>query len=121
MDKGKALIIEDELIIRNFLSAILSSLGFIVVQAGTLNEGFEKHELSKPDIIFLDINLPDGSGIDLISSLKDNHPKVKIVVASSYDFEEEKKRSAAEGADFFMSKPFNQKVVELAVEAVLHS
>lgn len=121
MTNGKALIIEDELMIRNFLCKIVSSLGFDAIQAGTLNEGVDQYKDSKPDVVFLDLNLPDGSGFDIISSLKAKNPDVKVIIVSGRNFTEERNRASLEGADFFVGKPFNKDAIKESLEAVYYT
>jgi two-component system, OmpR family, KDP operon response regulator KdpE len=101
----KALIIEDEKAIRRFLRSALEAEGFSVAEAGTAREGLANAAQLKPDLVVLDLGLPDGEGLDLIAPLK-FHGAPAIVVLSARDEEAAKVAALDGGADDFVSKPF---------------
>lgn len=65
----------------------------------------------KPMLIFLDINLPDGSGLDVITLIKRNNPQTRLIMMSAYDEKKEKSIAFANGADDYISKPFNSLLI----------
>ena len=80
--------------------------------APTLKTGKELNKNEQYDLIFLDINLPDGNGLNIIPELKQTNDQVYIVVISAYNVEDDKKKAFKLGADHFMGKPFNGQQVE---------
>lgn len=115
MEKPLALIIDDEADIRLLLSRRLSMLGFRVQTAALIREGIELIGKSDAQIIFLDLNLPDGSGFSLLSEIRQLHPACKVVMISAYDGANEQNRARLEGADLFLSKPFSKATLENAL------
>ena len=65
-----------------------------------------------PDIVFLDVNLGDGSGYELLDEIKEKDSLSQyVVMMSAYEKEQEQKDSLEKGADYFMSKPFERATV----------
>ncbi len=106
MKTVKVLLIEDELSIRRFLKISLESAQFLVIEASTGQEGINLAASHNPDLIVLDIGLPDISGFELISNLREwyNRP---ILVLTVHDQEQEKVRALDLGADDYLTKPFS--------------
>lgn len=107
MTSLKALIIDDELDICILLSGILKVIGIKANFAVTLTEG--RKNLSENDfqILFLDINLPDGSGLDELSNFKQRYPELGIIMISAYDGEKEREFARKQGAMAFIGKPLS--------------
>jgi DNA-binding response OmpR family regulator len=74
------LIIEDDEILSELLKENLENAGFDAVCANSISEGFAKFHQRMPDVITLDINLPDDSGLDMLKSLKNNYDTAKIPI-----------------------------------------
>jgi DNA-binding response OmpR family regulator len=117
-NKESVLIIDDEIDICFLLGGMLRRKQFPVSYANSLAEGIDKIDMLLPSIIFLDINLPDGVGLDHIKEIKVKHPGVRIIMISAYDSVNERTRAASEGADHFISKPFNKDGVYSALEVL---
>jgi len=101
----KALIVDDEKAIRRFLRSTLVAEDFEVVEAETIAEGRAAAEKLKPDLVVLDLGLPDGDGTTLIGwfiALS----KPAILVLSALDDEARKVQALNLGADDFITKPF---------------
>lgn len=112
-DRGmdKVLLVDDEVEICLLLSGILQRHGFKTAYALSLKEARELLATNSYDVIFLDLNLPDGIGYQLIPAIKDRSEDAKIIIVSAYDVE--KKKAKEEGADYFISKPFTtSKILE---------
>ena len=107
----KALIIDDEQDICFLLKNLLSKHHFDVRIAHTLREGFHKLGDCLPQLLFLDLNLPDGSGLDLLKTLKHDHPELKIIMISAQDGTLERNRAKEYGAAAYLSKPLNKQVI----------
>jgi DNA-binding response OmpR family regulator len=116
MMKENILIIDDEVDICFLLSGILKSRNYQPAFANNLDEGFKKLPAVNPSILFLDINLPDGNGLDSIRKVKAISPTVKIIMISAYDGTNERNRAKSEGADGFIGKPFNKDLIYQAVD-----
>ncbi|MAX78980.1 MAG: response regulator [Crocinitomicaceae bacterium] len=102
-----ALIIDDELDICMLLSNILRQQSFKTNYALNLHDAQEQLNENAPDIVLLDLNLPDGSGFDIIPTLKAANPNVTIIIQSAHDGIEEKEKALHHGIDHFFSKPIN--------------
>ncbi|MBX3358906.1 MAG: response regulator [Phycisphaeraceae bacterium] len=105
------LVVEDEEPIRRFLRATLESQGYRVKEAGTADEGLMQARSQRPDLILLDLGLPDGDGIDVTRSIRSDSA-VPIVVLSARGQEPDKVAALDAGADDYLTKPFG--VSELA-------
>jgi len=119
MKNEQILIIDDEVDICFLVSGMLRKKNFHVAYAHSLEEGFIKLKNLKPSILFLDINLPDGSGLEAIKSIKQITPDVRILMISAYDGSYERMKAKVEGADYFISKPLSQDVIYNALDNVL--
>jgi len=105
------LVIEDELPIRRFLRATLENQGYRVKEAATASEGLLQARTQRPDLVLLDLGLPDGDGIDLARAIRSDSA-VPIVVLSARGQEQDKVSALDVGADDYLTKPFG--VNELA-------
>ena len=99
------LIIEDELHMRRFLRASLRANGYQVVEASTAREGLAQAAGRNPEVILLDLGLPDGDGRDLTRQLRLS-TRVPIIVLSARGQEHEKVSVLDLGADDYLTKPF---------------
>ncbi len=99
------LIIEDEPAIRRFLRVSLAASGYRVSEAGSGQEAMRRLRLDRPDIIVLDLGLPDVDGLDIIREVRQKSP-VPIVVLSSRADEGGKVEALDLGADDYVTKPF---------------
>ena len=75
----------------------------------------------QPAVLFLDINLPDGSGLESISKIKSLSLNTKIIMISAYDGLKERNIANEKGADFFIGKPFNKEIVWSAMNEVYYA
>ena len=100
-----AVIIEDEPQIRRFVRAALEAEGWQVHEADTLKKGLTEAGTRKPDLLVLDLGLPDGDGLALISDVR-SWSGVPIVVLSARSDEVDKIAALDAGADDYLTKPF---------------
>ncbi len=115
------LVIEDEDPIRRFLRATLESKNYRVKEASTANEGLIQARTQRPDLILLDLGLPDGDGLSVTRSIRADS-SVPIVILSARGQEQDKVAALDAGADDYLTKPFG--VAELAARirvALRHS
>lgn len=101
----RLLVIEDEAPIRRLLRAIATPHGWEVVEAASGREGLALARAALPELVILDLGLPDGDGLDLIPLLRAERP-VPVIVLSSRDREEDKVAALDLGADDYVTKPF---------------
>ena len=99
------LIVEDEQAIVRFLRTALEADGLRVYDAGTLQRGLLEAATRKPDLVILDLGLPDGDGIDFIRDLR-QWSQVPVLVLSARIEESDKIAALDAGADDYLSKPF---------------
>ncbi len=101
----KALLVEDEPQIRRFVRAALEEEGWQVHEAATLARGLIDAGTRQPDLIILDMGLPDGDGVDFITDLR-KWSSIPVIVLSARVSEREKVRALDAGADDYLTKPF---------------
>jgi two-component system KDP operon response regulator KdpE len=99
------LIVEDEAPLRRFLRAALVAQGYRLVEAETASEGLQRATEHNPDIVLLDLGLPDGDGLDVTSRLRE-WTGVPIIVLSARGQERDKVQALDVGADDYLTKPF---------------
>lgn len=110
---GKVLVVDDEIDICILLGRQLEKLGLDVSYCLTIKEAIEKLKEQSYNLIFIDLNITDGSGYDLISSIGDVNRNALVIVISAYDSEREKALQA--GASWFVPKPFSKKSIKEAL------
>lgn len=101
----RILIIDDELAIRRFLHTVLSSAEFTLHEAENGHAGLAAAAAFRPDVILLDLGLPDLDGIDVIKRIRE-WSTVPIIVLSVRDREDDKVGALDNGADDYLTKPF---------------
>ncbi len=110
-----AVIIDDEEDMCTLLSGYLRKQKVAVQVAYDLKSGKKSISDSKPDFLFLDNNLPDGSGVDCITEIRQLHPNMRIIVISAMT---NLKESALENsADDFLGKPISFTTIKAIIEA----
>jgi two-component system, OmpR family, response regulator len=112
------LIVDDEVDICFLLAGMLRTRSHQAVFAHTLSDGFEKLKQVTPTILFLDINLPDGNGLEAIRQFKALNPSMKIIMISAYDGGTERAKAESEGATAFISKPFTPAIIYSTLERI---
>jgi two-component system KDP operon response regulator KdpE len=100
-----AILVEDERQIRRFVRTALEAEGWMVVETDTMRQGLTDAGTRKPDLVILDLGLPDGDGMDFIRDLR-HWSKVPIIVLSARVGEQDKIEALDAGADDYLSKPF---------------
>ncbi len=105
--KESILVIDDEPEIRSLLSRFLAKKGFNVRSAGTVSEGKRMVNNNAPRLIFLDVNLPDGNGLQALKDFKYKYSEMVVIMMSAFDHPELKMEALRFGALDFLSKPFN--------------
>jgi two-component system KDP operon response regulator KdpE len=116
--KPKVLLIEDEKTIRRFVRVAVEEEGCAVVEAETMAGGLIEAGVQKPDLLILDLGLPDGNGIDLIRDLR-GWSEVPVLILSARSQENDKIDALDAGADDYLTKPFSVGELRARVRALL--
>lgn len=114
----QVLIVEDEPGIRAVLRVLLEAEKFRVVEAGTAERAGIEARAHKPDLLLVDLGLPDGDGLTVIRELRQWSP-VPVVVLSARTMEEQKIAALDAGADDYVTKPFSAPELLARVRAAL--
>ena len=107
----KLLIIEDELSLQELMTKALKQEGYVVENAMDFNTAVEKLGVYSYDCVLLDINLPGGSGFDILEHMKKTGIRANVIVISARDSLDDKVKGLELGADDYLAKPFH--MVEL--------
>jgi two-component system KDP operon response regulator KdpE len=114
----KVLVIDDEPQIRVLVKATLVRAGYAVAEAANAREAMNAKVIDKPDLILLDLGLPDRDGLELISQLR-GEPRSALIVVSARDQTEQKVAALDLGADDYITKPFDTEELLARVRASL--
>ncbi|HNX69619.1 MAG TPA: response regulator [Candidatus Omnitrophota bacterium] len=113
MAKKKILIVDDEVGIVQEIKEFLEEEGYEVHVADTGKEGIRLVESVKPDVVMIDMKLPDASGIDVLKACKEKSPRTKTVMITGYVDQHLMDEAEENGRDTFLQKPFDLvRVVE---------
>lgn len=112
------LVIDDEQAIRRFLRISLSAEGHQVSEAVSVSEGLSAYRHTHPDLVILDLGLPDGDGIAVLQAIREHH-QLPVLVLSARDGEQEKVRLLDAGANDYMSKPFGIQEMMARIRVLL--
>ena len=105
MPQTRILVVEDEPELRRFEVSTLEREGFEVHAAGTLERGLVDAATRRPELLLLDLGLPDGDGVELIRELR-TWSDIPVIVVSARTAEDDKVRALDAGADDYLIKPF---------------
>lgn len=114
----RILTIDDEKQIRKLLRIGLTAEGFEVSEASGAEEGLDAVVKLKPDVVLLDLNLPDGYGLDLLKRIRE-FSDVSVIVLSVKDKEADKIELLEAGADDYITKPFGMGELLARIRAIL--
>jgi two-component system KDP operon response regulator KdpE len=114
----RVLIVDDEPPIRKLLRMGLDTQGYRVIEAADGKSALE-HVREKPDLIILDLGLPDMQGLELLRTIRARNENVPIVVLSSRDDEVAKVQALDFGADDYVTKPFGMDELLARIRAAL--
>lgn len=119
--KTKVLLVDDSLFMLLMLKDMLDGSEFKVAGTATTgSEGLQKYKELKPDIVLLDIVLPDGSGSQIITKILDFDAKASVIMVSSLGTQEKVIECLKKGAKHFITKPFEQEGLLRALRDFKH-
>ncbi len=117
-DSARILLIEDERALREALADALSAEGFSVEQAATGGAGLTAFRTNPPDLVLLDLMLPEMSGIEICRAIRSNS-KVPIIMVTAKASETDRIVGLDLGADDYVTKPFSARELSARIRAVL--
>jgi two-component system KDP operon response regulator KdpE len=117
-NKPSILVVEDELRIRRFVRSALESEGCHVAEAETAQRGLSEIRTRKPDLVMLDLGLPDRDGVDFIRDVR-RWSDLPILVLSARTLDTDKIAALDAGADDYLTKPFSTGELLARVRAML--
>lgn len=117
---AKIMVVDDAAFMRMMLKDMLATLGHdIVAEAGNGLEAIKAYEANKPDLVTMDITMPEMDGIEAVRSIRSNDPSAKIIMCSAMGQQAMIVDAIQAGAKDFIVKPFQKDRVELAINKVL--
>ena len=115
----KLLVIEDEKGLSDSIVQYLEKVGYLCETAGTFEDALEKISLFRYDCIIVDINLPGGSGFDLIRELRSSRSDTGIIIISARNALDDRITGLDIGADDYLVKPFHLSELNARVKSVI--
>lgn len=119
MSKLKVLIVDDEQSIRTLLEYNLKQAGYETIDAADGEAAIIKAENERPDLILLDLMLPEKNGFEVCKILRDRDINIPIIMLTAKSDEPDKIKGLEIGADDYMTKPFSPREVIARIKAVL--
>jgi CheY-like chemotaxis protein len=111
---SKVLVVDDEVEICLLVTQYLKKLGYETSFSLSIAEALTKISTGVYDLLFVDLNLSDGSGYDLMKVLQESKSASKVIVISAYDSERQK--AMQRGANLFLAKPFTKKAIDESLQ-----
>ncbi len=115
---ARILIVDDETQIRRLLRVALTGHGYEVGEAATGQEGLNRAAVFRPDLMILDLGLPDLAGLEVVRRLRE-WSRVPVIILSVTEQEEEKVSALDAGADDYVTKPFGMGELLARIRAAL--
>ena len=116
--REKILIVEDEKNIAQFIAAVLDGQGYETIQARTGAEGLSMISSHCPDLIILDLGLPDMDGLEILRQLR-SWSSLPVVVVSARSHERDKVTALDQGADDYLTKPFHLAELNARIKCII--
>lgn len=113
------LIVEDDRAIRRGLADALAAAGFETLEAADAPTGRERALHAAYDLLLLDLMLPGGDGLDILTAVRQARPTAAVIILTARGAEDERVAGLARGADDYVVKPFGARELLARVEAVL--
>lgn len=120
MTMARILIVDDSRTSRKILKGILEESGFEVVgEATNGQEGYDSYGELKPDVVTMDITMPVLDGIEALKKIKGDYPDAKVVMVTAAGQKTKMVEAVQNGADEFVSKPFEPEMLRKIMDKVL--
>ncbi len=112
-------IVEDDKDLNTGLCKALKDESRSIVSLSTVREAREQIGLTQPALVILDINLPDGNGLELLKEIKTKNPRISVIMLSANDTDSDVVKGLDLGADDYVTKPFSLSVLRARVNTQL--
>lgn len=116
---AKLLIVDDDQELRGMLAGFLQSLGYEVEQAASVNDALARLQQSPPDLVMLDMGLPDSEGSEGLQKIRSAFPSTKVVMVTGNADGVLEKETRALGALDYITKPFDLEQIAQKLERML--
>jgi DNA-binding NtrC family response regulator len=117
----RVLVVDDESGILESLRILLKTEGFVAVTAHGGRQGIEKFDEFKPDIVLTDVRMPDITGVQVLSHVRQNDPEVPVILMTAQATLQSAMQAVNEGAFYYIQKPFrNDELVAILKRAAEH-
>jgi len=116
---AKILVVDDDVEFGTALSKILKGEGYEVSIALSAPEGLELLEKDKYDLVFADLSMPGTNGLELLKDIKDNDPKLPVVIITAFGEWDAYAEAAEKGAHLFIDKPVKKEEILKVVKNIL--
>jgi DNA-binding NtrC family response regulator len=117
--RARILVIDDEPVVQDVLGRLLARAGYERIAAAGAVEGKALVEREQPDVVILDVMLPDGSGLDLLKEIKVMDPERPVIMMTAYGSVNDAVEAMKQGAFHYVTKPFSNEEVLLQVQKAL--
>ena len=117
--KSKILIIDDEKNLREIFSLLLEEEGYTVSEAQNGREGLKKIQTFLPDVVLLDMNLPDSSGIEVLARIKESHAACRVIIITAFGTIKTAVEATKLGAYDYLEKPIDNDELLLLISRAL--
>ncbi|GED30174.1 MULTISPECIES: response regulator [Brevibacillus] len=117
---ARILIADDSIVVREYLKVTLERAGHqIVAEATRGTEAFQKYIAYKPDLVTMDINMPEMNGIETVKMIINRFPDAKIIMVSSHGLKPLVFEAVSAGATHYIIKPINEEKLLVTIENAL--
>ena len=113
------LIVDDQQLLRAWLSRLLEYHSYKTIQAGNGQEAISQYRQHRPDVVLLDIGLPEKNGLDVLREIRQTDPNARVVMLTARSEKSTLIEAIKAGAKDFVIKPFRQERILLALERAL--
>jgi len=113
------LVVDDEAVLAEMVSMALRYEGWNIATAGDGAAALESARLQRPDVVVLDVMLPDMSGLDVLRKLREESPQLPVLLLTAKDAVEDRIAGLTAGGDDYVTKPFSLEEVVLRLRALL--
>ncbi len=117
MDRNRILVVDDEKLISWSLAAMLNKAGYEVETAATGAEAIRKFHSFKPELVMLDVCLPDVNGLDILRQFKSLNEDLYVIMITAYANADSAVLALQQGAEDYFGKPFNMEAVKHVVDS----
>ncbi|MGO9031879.1 response regulator transcription factor [Mycobacterium sp.] len=113
------LVVDDEAVLAEMVSMALRYEGWNIATAGDGSSALESARAQRPDVVVLDVMLPDMSGLDVLRKLREQNPQLPVLLLTAKDAVEDRIAGLTAGGDDYVTKPFSLEEVVLRLRALL--